>query len=159
MLHPGEVDLAGRLDRRSGVLDGLFVVLRLQKLLGLDELGLGSRDIERQPGWSIALRPLYCLRRFVDLGQSLGGQADIFLGQLFGPVQVGRGVSELLEQTNGFTARLRHFQGDPVENLGGGLVVLVGRQAVFLVAGEQGINATGRVADLFESASELLGGS
>ena len=41
LLHRGVIDLPRRLSGRARVLDRLLVILRLQKLLGLDELRLG----------------------------------------------------------------------------------------------------------------------
>ena len=68
-----------------------------------------------------------------DLGLGLGGQPDVFAGQLFRAGQVGRGPAHLFEQRGRSAARLGQLHPDPVERIGGGLVMLVRRQPVFLM--------------------------
>ena len=55
LLHRGVIDLAGELSGRAGVLDRLLVILRLQKLLGLHELGLGRGGVVADAHPAVAL--------------------------------------------------------------------------------------------------------
>ena len=57
--------------------------------------------------------------------------------------QVGRGTPEQLDQPRPLAARLLALVLHPVERGLGILVVLIGRQPVFLVAGQERLHAAG----------------
>ena len=86
----------------------------------------------------------------------LGGQPDVFARQLFGAGQVGRRAAHLFEQGGRSAARLGHLHPDSIECIGGGLIMLVRRQAVFLMSAQKGVDATGGIADLLEFLGQGL---
>ena len=92
----------------------------------------------------------------VDLGLSLRGQANIFAGELFRPLEIAGGIAHLCEQAAAAPRGSWITEADPVECVGRRLVMLVGRQSVFLMAGEKGINPAGRPASRLELAVQLL---
>ena len=83
LLHGRVIDLPGRLHRRARELDRLLVVLRLQELLGLHHLRLGGRGVDPQAHGGITAGLADGLAGLGDLGLGLGGQPDVFAGQLF----------------------------------------------------------------------------
>ena len=91
-----------------------------------------------------------------DLGLSLLGQPNIFASELFRALEIAGGVAHLGEPGRRGPARFLDHRGDPVECVGRRLVMLIGRQSVFLMAGKQRINTVGGTASRLEFGIQLL---
>ena len=120
------MELPSELRGCAGALNRLLVVLRPQELFGLDELRLGVADFGIDARPARAVRAIDGRSAVADLGLSLLGQPNVFASELFRAFEIGGSIAHLSEPGACGPARLLDHGGNPVERIGGRLVMLVG---------------------------------